>query len=164
MLAGDGEAPRRALPKRRRPACRPGAIPPGPDGARHPAVGVRARATQPRPCPEAPRREPVAVEPVATVVAQDDLAIKQPTTTPYWIIAAVVLLLAIVLVGIAGGRSLGYFGGAHYVKIPYLVGQTATVGEVTADQGRTARQGTTRSRTTIRRRPASLSARTPMIR
>jgi eukaryotic-like serine/threonine-protein kinase len=69
--------------------------------------------------------EPVAVEPVAAVATQDDLAIKEPTTTPYWIIAAVVLLLATVLVGIAGGRSLGYFGGARYVKIPYLVGQSA---------------------------------------
>jgi serine/threonine-protein kinase len=63
------------------------------------------------------------------VVAQDDLPIKQATTTPYWIVAAVVLLIAIVLVGIAGGRSLGYFGGARYIKIPYLVGKSATSAE-----------------------------------
>jgi eukaryotic-like serine/threonine-protein kinase len=70
--------------------------------------------------------ETVAAEAVGAVVAQDDLAIKEPTTTPYWIVAAVVLLLATVLVGILGGRSLGYFGGARYVKVPYLVGQTAS--------------------------------------
>jgi beta-lactam-binding protein with PASTA domain/predicted Ser/Thr protein kinase len=70
--------------------------------------------------------EPVAAASTEPVVAQDDLAIKEPTTMPYWIVAAVVLLIATVLVGIAGGRSLGYFGGARYVKIPYLVGKTAT--------------------------------------
>jgi len=70
--------------------------------------------------------EPVAVESPENAVGADELVMKEPTTTPYWIIAGVVLLIATVLVGIAGGRSLGYFGGARYVKIPYLVGQTAT--------------------------------------
>ena len=67
--------------------------------------------------------EPVAVASPENAVGADELVMKEPTTTPYWIVAAVVLLIATVLVGIAGGRSLGYFGGARYVKIPFLVGQ-----------------------------------------
>jgi eukaryotic-like serine/threonine-protein kinase len=70
--------------------------------------------------------EAAAAEAVAVTTTTDDLAIKEPTTTPYWIVAAVVLLIATVLVGVAGGRSLGYFGGARYVKIPFLTGQTAS--------------------------------------
>jgi serine/threonine-protein kinase len=53
-----------------------------------------------------------------TGVAPELAAVRVRTTTPYWSAAAVVLLISIVLVGVAGGRSLGYFGGAAFVKVP----------------------------------------------
>jgi eukaryotic-like serine/threonine-protein kinase len=54
---------------------------------------------------------------------------REPTTTPYWVAAAVILLIATVLVGIAGARSLGYFGGTRYVEIPIVKGSTAAAAE-----------------------------------
>ena len=47
---------------------------------------------------------------------------KVRTTTPWWVLAAVVLLAGIGLVVYFGGRALGYFGGAHFVQVPDLKG------------------------------------------
>ena len=64
--------------------------------------------------------------PVDAPTATEPAPVRVRTTTPYWSIAAVVLLIATVLVGIAGGRALGYFGGAAYVKVPFMKGLTAS--------------------------------------
>src|SRR5487761_2248143 len=70
-------------------------------------AGAPLTEAMPRSATAAPAEAPTATEPAPVRVR---------TTTPYWSIAAVVLLIATVLVGIAGGRALGYFGGAAYVK------------------------------------------------
>jgi serine/threonine-protein kinase len=49
---------------------------------------------------------------------------RAPRTTPYWVAAGVVLVIVIVVAGILAGRSLGYFGGAKFSKVPYVTGET----------------------------------------
>jgi eukaryotic-like serine/threonine-protein kinase len=43
-------------------------------------------------------------------------------TTPYWLASGGVFAVAIGLIIFFGGRSLGYFGAAPYVHVPYVVG------------------------------------------
>src|SRR5487761_1332707 len=53
-------------------------------------------------------------------------SVRVRSTTPNWAVAALLLLLLTVLVGVAAGRTLGYFGGAPYIKVPSVVGKTST--------------------------------------
>ncbi|HUZ19288.1 MAG TPA: Stk1 family PASTA domain-containing Ser/Thr kinase [Acidimicrobiales bacterium] len=50
-------------------------------------------------------------------------------TTAWWALGGVVLLAALALVVFFGGRSLGYFGGKSYFKVPDVTGQTQTAAE-----------------------------------
>ena len=56
-------------------------------------------------------------------------AVRVRTSTPYWSAAAAVLLIATLLVGILGGRALGYFGGAAYVKVPPMKNMAVATAE-----------------------------------
>jgi serine/threonine-protein kinase len=78
-------------------------------------AGAPLTEAMPRSATTPPTDAPTATEPAPVRIR---------TTTPYWGIAAVVLIVATVLVGIAGGRALGYFGGAAYVKVPPMKGLT----------------------------------------
>jgi len=48
---------------------------------------------------------------------------KNKTNTPRWLVAALVLLVLIGVGIYAGGRNLGYFGAAKFVKVPDLKGK-----------------------------------------
>ncbi len=50
-------------------------------------------------------------------------------TTPWWALAAVVLLAAIGVVVYFGGRGLGYFGGRQYVHVPDVRGLSVSKAE-----------------------------------
>ena len=55
-------------------------------------------------------------------------------STPYWIASGGVFAVAIALIIFFGGRSLGYFGGAPFIRVPNVVGmkQGAAAAELTA--------------------------------
>ncbi len=50
-------------------------------------------------------------------------------TTLWWALGGLVLLVALALVVFFGGRSLGYFGGKTYFKVPDVTGQTQPAAE-----------------------------------
>ncbi len=97
------------------------AVPPS-EFANGPLTEAVARSAPPTTAAE-------SIEPTDAAVLPEAVAPKEPTTTPYWVVAAVILLLATVLVGVAGGRSLGYLGGTPYVQIPFVKGLTATAAQ-----------------------------------
>ncbi|HVC25300.1 MAG TPA: Stk1 family PASTA domain-containing Ser/Thr kinase [Acidimicrobiales bacterium] len=65
---------------------------------------------------------------VVGVVAREKSR-RQRSTTPWWLAAGALLLVAIGLVVYFGGRSLGYFGGKASVSVPSLVGKRKAVAE-----------------------------------
>ncbi|MDA8290923.1 MAG: Stk1 family PASTA domain-containing Ser/Thr kinase [Actinomycetota bacterium] len=88
---------------------------------------------------------------VVGVVGRD--APRRPrSTTPWWVSAGVLLLVAIGLVAYFGGRSLGYFGGKTTVAVPVLVGKTRSVAEALVTQ-----QGLHVSESTVQTKASELS-------
>ncbi|HLI16430.1 MAG TPA: Stk1 family PASTA domain-containing Ser/Thr kinase [Acidimicrobiales bacterium] len=53
------------------------------------------------------------------------------STTPWWVAAGAALTLAIAAVVYFGGRSLGWFGAAAYVRVPHVVGMARASAEAT---------------------------------
>jgi beta-lactam-binding protein with PASTA domain len=56
---------------------------------------------------------------------------RRKKTTPFWLAAGGVLLLIIAAAVVITGRSLGYFGGAKYFHVPYVMHEQATTAEAT---------------------------------
>ena len=60
-------------------------------------------------------------------------AVRRPervrSTTPYWLLAGLILLAGLVTAVIFGGRQLGYFGGAKYITVPNVLGMSPTAAE-----------------------------------
>ncbi len=84
--------------------------------ARPPALGEPSRAGP----PAAPREPETSI----TTVLERSAAAAPKRTTPWWVLAGIILLAAIGAVVYVGGRNLGYFGGKTSFAEPAVTNLT----------------------------------------
>jgi serine/threonine-protein kinase len=81
--------------------------------------------------PQTEAMAPTLATRVTGLTTATDIVEEQPRerprrTTPMWVAAAIVLIAAIVVGVIFGGRALGYFGGAKYLQVPKVIGMNGS--------------------------------------
>jgi eukaryotic-like serine/threonine-protein kinase len=80
------------------------------------------------PAPAEPATVAVSAVTESTMAGQETFAQDSEgnpkRTTPYWVASGGVFAVAIGLIIFFGGRSLGYFGGAPFIRVPNVVGMT----------------------------------------